>query len=170
LELGSGTDKNTKWLLTKAKRITCIDFSEEMLNIAKNKIADARVNFIKADLTKDWEFTDSHFDLITSSLMLEHIEDLDHIFSQVNLKLKVDGLYFISELHPFKQYQGSQARFETNDGVTKLDVFTHHITDYIESAEKNNFSLIKLNEWFDEDDRKNIPRLISFVFKKRSYD
>ena len=37
LELGCGTGKNTKWLLEKAKRIIGLDFSQEMLNKAKEK-------------------------------------------------------------------------------------------------------------------------------------
>ena len=50
LELGCGTAKNTKWFLGKATRIIGLDFSEEMLNKAKEKIHDKRVTFKKADL------------------------------------------------------------------------------------------------------------------------
>ncbi|WP_246200161.1 methyltransferase domain-containing protein [Maribacter luteus] len=38
MELGCGTGKNTVWLLKKAQRIIGLDFSQEMLNIAKEKI------------------------------------------------------------------------------------------------------------------------------------
>jgi ubiquinone/menaquinone biosynthesis C-methylase UbiE len=38
LELGCGTGKNTKWLLTKARYVLGIDFSKEMLKIAEEKI------------------------------------------------------------------------------------------------------------------------------------
>ena len=38
LEIGCGTGKNTVWLLSKASKITAIDFSEEMLSRAKSKI------------------------------------------------------------------------------------------------------------------------------------
>ena len=37
LELGCGTGKNTSWLLTKAERVIGLDFSQEMLNIAREK-------------------------------------------------------------------------------------------------------------------------------------
>ena len=88
LELGCGTGKNTEWLLNKAERIIGLDFSQEMLHKAKAKIFDKRVLFKKVDLTKDWEIENNFVDLITASLTLEHIENLDHIFSQANLKLK----------------------------------------------------------------------------------
>ncbi len=117
LELGCGTGKNTNWLLEKAKRIIGLDFSQEMLNKAKEKISSDKVVFNKADLNEDWEIDNNFADLITSSLTLEHIENLNHIFDQANLKLKKDGLFFISELHPFKQYSGSKAQYETVNGT-----------------------------------------------------
>ena len=166
LELGCGTGKNTEWLLNKAERIIGLDFSQEMLNKAKAKIFDKRVLFKKADLTKDWEIENNFVDLITASLTLEHIENLDHIFSQANLKLKKNGLFFISELHPFKQYSGSKAKYETENGVKELEVYVHHISEYIDTAKNNGFQLIELKEWFDESSENEIPRLISFVFKK----
>lgn len=164
LELGCGTGKNTSWLIQNAKRIIGIDFSQEMLEIAKEKITDKNVEFKKADLTKDWEVENCFADLITSSLTLEHIEDLNHIFHQANKKLVENGLFFISELHPFKQYLGSKAKYETENGIKELEVYTHHISDYMDNAEKNGFELLELKEWFDKEDDRGIPRIISFVF------
>ena len=166
LELGCGTGKNTEWLLNKAERIIGLDFSQEMLNKAKAKIFDKRVLFKKADLTKDWEIENNFVDLITASLTLEHIENLDQIFSQANLKLKKNGLFFISELHPFKQYSGSKAKYETENGIKELEVYIHDISEYIDTAKNNGFKLIELKEWFDESSENEIPRMISFVFKK----
>jgi predicted TPR repeat methyltransferase len=166
LELGCGTGKNTEWLLNKAERIIGLDFSQEMLHKAKAKIFDKRVLFKKVDLTKDWEIENNFVDLITASLTLEHIENLNHIFLQANLKLKKNGLFFISELHPFKQYSGSKAKYETENGIKELEVYIHHISEYIDTAKNNGFKLIELKEWFDESSENEIPRLISFVFKK----
>ncbi|GAA4276551.1 class I SAM-dependent DNA methyltransferase [Aquimarina mytili] len=166
LELGCGTGKNTEWLLNKADRIIGLDFSQEMLNKAKEKISDNRVLFKNADLTEDWEIENNFADLITSSLTLEHIENLDHVFSQANRILKNNGLFFISELHSFKQYSGSKAKYETENGTEELEVYVHHISEYIDDAKNNSFQLIELKEWFDENSENGIPRLISFVFKK----
>lgn len=166
IELGCGTGKNTEWLLNKAERIIGLDFSQEMLNKAEEKISDERVIFKKADLTKDWEVENNSADLITSSLTLEHIENLNHIFSQANRKLKENGLFFISELHSFKQYSGSKAKYITENGTEELEVYVHHISKYVNDAKNNGFQLIELKEWFDENSENGIPRLISFVFKK----
>ena len=166
LELGCGTGKNTELLLNKAEKIIGLDFSQEMLNKAKEKISDKRVIFKKADLTKDWKIENNFADLITSSLTLEHIKNLDHIFSQANQKLNKNGLFFISELHSFKQYSGSKAKYETENGTEELEVYVHHISEYIDDAKNNGFQLIELKEWFDENSENGIPRLMSFVFKK----
>ena len=166
IELGCGTGKNTTFLLKKADEIIGLDFSQEMLNKAKAKIKDERVEFRKADLTKSWEIDNDFAALITCSLTLEHIKNLNHIFNQANLKLKKNGLFFISELHPFKQYSGSKAKYDTENGTKELEVYIHHISEYIDDAKNNGLEFVEMKEWFDENTENGIPRLISFVFKK----
>src|SRR5688572_24045817 len=73
LELGCGTGKNTEWLALKAQQVTAVDFSEVMLQKAKEKITHSNVNFIQADVTKPWPFEKDCFDLVTCNLILEHV-------------------------------------------------------------------------------------------------
>lgn len=166
IELGCGTGKNTEWLAEKADHIMAVDFSEEMLKKAREKINRNNIEFITADITKPWLFTDKKVDLVTCSLILEHIENIDFIFQQASLHLKTKGIFYIGELHPFKQYEGSKARFETGSGVFTLECFTHHISEYMEAAGNNEFSCLSLAEWFDIDN-KTIPRIAAFVFEKK---
>lgn len=168
LELGCGTGKNTRWLLQKATRVIGVDFSRAMLDIARAKVTDKRVQFKREDLTKNWDIDHQSVDLVTSSLTLEHIENINHIFGQANRALVENGLLFISELHPYKQYGGSGARYTTQRSTVHLEVYTHHITDYVDSACINGFTLVELREWFDEKDKRGTPRLISFVFRKHA--
>ena len=88
------------------------------------------------------------------------------ILKLANQKLKKNGLFFISELHPFKQYLGSKAQYETENGTKELEVYVHHISEYIDDAKNNGFQLIELKEWFDKNSKNGIPRLISLLFKK----
>ena len=166
LELGCGTGKNTKHLDGICNRLTAVDFSEGMLQKAKQKILLTNVEFVQADITQPWSFVKRSYDLITCSLILEHIENLDHIFHQAAFALNANGLFYICELHAFKQYQGSKARFDTGDGLFELECFTHHVSDYFNAAIRNGFVCDALQEWFDDDNRANTPRLISFVFRK----
>ncbi len=166
LELGCGTGKNTEWIADKAEKVIAVDFSEEMMEKAKQKIKSGNVQFIQADINKPWGFLTAQPDLITCSLILEHIENLDFIFSEASTILAQNGYFYICELHPFKQYAGSKARFEKNNELHVLDCYTHHFSDYLNVSKDNGFELKLINEWFDNDDRTEIPRLISFLFKK----
>ena len=122
LEIGCGTGKNTEWLMTKASRMSCVDFSDKMLAKAKEKINSPDVQFIQADIKADWTFGENAYDLTVFSLVLEHIEQLDFIFEKVAKALQPGGYVYIGELHPFKQYAGSKARFETEEGVQVLSL------------------------------------------------
>ena len=166
LEIGCGTGKNTVWFAEKAGQITSVDLSEEMLAKAKEKITTDKVQFVQADITSSWAFRNQLYDLVSFSLVLEHIENLDHIFKETAAALKPGGHVYIGELHPFKQYAGSKARFETAEGVQVVDCFNHHITDFIQAAKNNGLSLTGINEYFDDDNRNEIPRILTLLFRK----
>jgi ubiquinone/menaquinone biosynthesis C-methylase UbiE len=166
LEIGCGTGKNSEWLLQKAEQITAVDLSGEMLSKAKEKIQSDKVEFIKADINSDWDFTQKTFDLVSFSLVLEHIENLDHIFKEVYKKLNDQGYVYIGELHPFKQYTGSKARFQTEEGLQIIQCYNHHISDFIQSAKKYGLKLVELDEYFDNGDETSIPRILTLLLQK----
>jgi ubiquinone/menaquinone biosynthesis C-methylase UbiE len=166
LELGCGTGKNTVWLSERAAHHLAVDLSEEMLARAKEKLQSSHVVFKQADITKPWDFVATQPDLITCSLILEHIEDLNFIFKEAAGIINKNGYFYICELHPYKQYTGSKARFETSEGLQVLECFVHHVADYFAAAKRSGFACVELKEWFDEQERNNGPRLISFVFQK----
>lgn len=167
LEVGCGTGKNTLWLSQHCEEVLAVDFSSEMLQLAKSKIQSNRVQFQQADILRPWSFLSRTYDLITFSLVLEHISDLNSIFSKASDTLLKGGLVYIGELHPFKQYTGSKARFETINGVQEITCFTHHISDYIEAAGQHGLHLILFKEFFDQEDQDGIPRILSLTFQKR---
>lgn len=166
LEIGCGTGKNTEWLIKKTKKITAIDLSEEMLARAREKIKSGNVTFLQADITQEWNFIKDKYDLLSFSLVLEHIESLDHIFDEASKVINSGGYIYIGELHPFKQYLGTKARYETEKGIEVLTCFNHNISDFTQAAKKYNFEIISINEFFDNDDRTAIPRIIILVFRK----
>ena len=164
LEIGCGTGKNTEWLLTQAEHLVATDFSEEMLAHAKSKITAPNVIFQQMDMREKWAFADAQFDLITCSLALEHIENIDFVFQEARRVLKKGGYFYFGELHPFKQYQGSKARFDTESGVFVLDCFVHNTSDFFQAGVQNGFHCCDINEWFDGDNRTIIPRILTMVF------
>lgn len=166
IELGCGTGKNTEWLLRLSEIMTCIDFSDEMLAIARRKISSENVTFRTFDISAPWDIPDASSDLVTSSLVLEHIRDLNPIFIEAYRVLKPGGRFYVCELHPFKQYDGTKARFDENGVRHEVDVFLHHVSDFTAAASRACFALAELREWFDTETPGELPRLISFVFVK----
>ena len=164
LELGCGSGKNTEWLISKADKLVGLDFSKNMLDMARKKIISQKVTFINADLNEKWPVNNNSFDLAIINLTLEHIEILDHIFNSLFMKLSQGGKCFVCELHPKKQLAGSKAQFKENGIDIVLDVFQHSEQEYIQSAERAGFNLLVKEDWYDNE--KDIPRLISFLFEK----
>ncbi len=169
LEIGCGTGKNTEWLVTKAESVVAVDLSDKMLATAKSKIKSGKVKFIQADINSDWDFlNEEKFDLTTFSLVLEHIADLNKIFEKLKQVVKAEGYVYIGELHPFKQYSGTKARFETAEGLQIVTCFNHHISDFTLAASKTGFRILEINEYFDEDDRNNLPRILTLLLQKEA--
>lgn len=168
LEIGCGTGKNTLWLVEQAKEVWAMDFSKEMLAKLKTKLANYPLHLYEADIEQTWPIEDQQVDLAMTNLVLEHIQDLRFIFEEAARVLQAEGLFFISELHPIKQYLGSKARFEQSGETHVLDCYVHHVSDYLEMATLAGFECIDLQEWFDDKDKTKPPRLLSFVFKLKN--
>lgn len=165
LELGCGTGKNTGWLSEKADFVTAIDLSSKMIARAREKVRVENVSFVEADITMDWPVKPGWANLVTCSLVLEHIENLDLIFAEAARALKRNGKFYICELHPGRQYGGSRANFMTEEGIQTPPAYTHHLSDFLDAAKSNKFTLLDLNEHFDDNDKTKVPRLLSLVFE-----
>lgn len=166
LEIGCGTGKNTVWLATKAKQVTGVDLSEEMLQKAQEKISSHHVQFLQADITEEWSFAKPAYDLISFSLVLEHIENLDLVFRKLSQVIVAGGYVYLGELHPFKQYTGTKARFDTEDGRQVVECYTHHLSDFTQAAKRYGLELININEYFDEGNRTTVSRILALLFRK----
>jgi ubiquinone/menaquinone biosynthesis C-methylase UbiE len=165
LEIGCGTGKNTPFLATISRHVAAVDFSAEMLRQARTKVTADNVEFRQADILQPWTFAaDRGFDLITFSLVLEHVERLEPIFREAASCITPRGQIYVGELHPFKQYAGTKARFETPAGTTVVNCFNHHISDFTSAAAEHGFSIAAVHEFFDKDDHTTIPRLLAMLF------
>jgi ubiquinone/menaquinone biosynthesis C-methylase UbiE len=166
LELGCGTGKNTRLLANASKRVVAVDFSAGMIAKAKAKIDLANVEFQSADIKKAWPCRDSSFDFVSCNLVLEHVEDLAHIFREASRVMTLGASFLICELHPYRQYNGTQAKFQRAQETTMIPAFVHHTSDFTKAGAATGLSLEEMNEWWHEEDQGKPPRLISMTFKK----
>lgn len=166
VEIGCGTGKNTAQLATIAAKVHALDFSASMLAKAREKVSSGNVTFTVADLTLPWPCTAQSADLVACNLVLEHIGDLAFVFAEAARVLVAGGRFFVCELHPFRQYQGAQARFQRDQAVTEVPAFVHHLSDFTNAADANGFVVERFQEWWHEEDQDKSPRLASFMFRR----
>lgn len=166
LELGCGTGKNTIFYAEIASQVHALDFSVGMIEKARARAARPNVRFEAGDLNQPWPCEDSFYNLAACNLVLEHIQNLEHIFSEAARVLTPGGKFFINELHPFKQYGGTRARFEHCGQVIEVTAFTHNISEFTNTARNHKFNLACFNEYWHAEDEGRPPRLVSFLFAK----
>jgi malonyl-CoA O-methyltransferase len=166
LEIGCGTGKNTVFLAEIGAAVHALDFSEGMIAKAREKVAAENVRLATADLTRRWPCKHSAYDLIVCNLVLEHIADLPFIFSEAYRVLVEGGQFLVNELHPFRQYEGTKARFQSGAGVTEIPAFVHHISDFLKAAASSGLKLVRLDERWHAEDINKPPRIVSFIFRK----
>lgn len=167
LEIGCGTGKNTALLAEVAEKVYAFDFSIGMIEKARQKRVPANVAFVVSNLTQQWPCRDGAVNLIACNLVLEHIRDLGFVFAEAARVLALGGRFFVCELHPFRQYQGTRANFQRDSETKEIEAFVHHLSDFTDAAAASRLSLAGVKEWWHEEDQDKPPRLVSFLFEKR---
>ncbi len=158
IELGCGTGKNTVLLSQIAETVLAIDFSENMIQQTKEKLASDNVIFSVSDIAKPWSCDDQSADLIVCNLVLEHIENLSWIFSEAFRCLVKGGMFFVCELHPFRQYLGRKVNFQREQETVEISAFMHHTSDFFDVGRSSGFTIGELKEWWHPQNENSLPR------------
>lgn len=164
LEIGCGTGLNTQWLVEQAGSVVAADFSEAMLEMAQTRLSGTGVTLHQMDVTEPWAFEEGRFDWVVATLVLEHVKDLDHVFREAHRVLRSGGGFYLSELHPYRQLEGTQANFEDEESgeTIMIDAFTHPVSEFVNEGLGAGFSMRRMGEWNGPDD--DMPRLLSILF------
>lgn len=165
LDLGCGTGRNAlKILKYNVESYTGVDFSQGMLGkaIAKTKEYKDKSAFIKHDLSIKLPFEDNSFDIVILTLVLEHIKDLNFLYSEVKRVSKVNAIMYIAEMHPFMFLKNAQAHF-TDPGTGEqytLGSVKRVMSDYINPAINNGLKLKNIQEYIvDRESMEILPKL-----------
>ncbi len=100
LDLGCGTGVVSLALASRGFRVSGIDHSREMLEIARRKYeqleSTGEVAFEVGDVT-ELRFPDGSFDGVTCQGLLHHLADLRPCLAELNRVLRPGGFFYISE-------------------------------------------------------------------------
>ncbi|WP_051212074.1 class I SAM-dependent methyltransferase [Butyrivibrio fibrisolvens] len=97
LELGTGT--GSMWtghddLIAKCDKLVLSDFSEGMLDTAKNNVGERdNVEYKQIDV-QNIPFEDNSFDIVIANMMLYHVPDINKAVSEIRRVLKNDGIFY----------------------------------------------------------------------------
>jgi ubiquinone/menaquinone biosynthesis C-methylase UbiE len=167
LELGCGTGKNTVWLAERARRVTAMDFSAGMLEVARTRVPSA-VQLLQHDVRHPWPLAAASVDVVIGDLVLEHVEAVDFVFAEAARVMRPGGRVFFCELHPFRQVRGGQAHFTdpSTGRSVYVEAFAHSVSEYLMGGVAAGLVLEGVGEWLSDDDSGGPPRLFSVLFKK----
>lgn len=125
LDLGCGTGNSMLPLLKRGFNVEGIDYSLEMLNIAKEKLKNYSSKLYNYDIS---EFNiEKSFDLIISvDDVINHlptIEKLGNCFKNVNDTLVNSGLFIfdVNTLNTFENFFNGKTIIESNDNIFIFD-------------------------------------------------
>lgn len=189
LDYGCGTGiLNVLLLLKGYARVDGVDVVEKF----DRKILD-NLNFHNAsfELIKEnsrLPFEDSSFDIITSSLVLEHVEDPDYYYSEAARVLKPGGVCFFNFPHRLKPYDSHSRTwfihyfpegirrvlwdiFARQDGTYLNDylflktIFTHKkiARKYFSSVEDRSYKRMKYNNIVIKKSAFNIRKIVVWL-------
>ncbi|MDD4894853.1 MAG: malonyl-ACP O-methyltransferase BioC [Candidatus Omnitrophica bacterium] len=101
LEIGCGTGNYTILLRKQLKeaKITAIDISPKMIEVAQDKLKDKSVEFIVGD-AESGHFPANQYDLVTSNACFQWFEDLERALEKYRALLKKRGAILFSIFGP----------------------------------------------------------------------
>ena len=98
LDVGNGTGVFVPYLLRKIGeqgKLVCLDFAEEMLNIARTKRFRGNISYLCADIA-DSGLSDDDFDVVLCYSVFPHFEDKPKVLSEIHRVLQSGGRIFIA--------------------------------------------------------------------------
>jgi len=170
LDAGCGNGYWSRKMAKKAKRVAGVDFTEELLEVARSKSSASNLEFITGDL-RELDLPDNEFDVVLCNMALMDVDGLEKAVSEMARVLKTGGNLIISIIHPCFENPPNTSSLENKKGE-KIGRFVKHyfktgiikdlgqnwddkhhyqhchytIADYLNTFSKNNLFIEKTSE------------------------
>lgn len=144
LDAACGTGRLAARLASRGFRVTGIDGSAEMLEVARTRLPDAK--FSEGDL-QSLPLPDDAVDLVTTGLALTHVPDLRPVYAEFARVLRPGGSLIVSDVHPDLVLLGSTVKATAADGGAWLaTTHRHSLGDHLRSALAAGFTVLRCEE------------------------
>lgn len=154
LDLGCGLGHHAVFYEKRGANVTALDNSEKLLE----KITHTEIIKIRHDINKKLPFAKESFDIITSSLVLDHVKNIDKPLKEIFRTLTPNGTFYCSIPNPlFHQEEQLIGMKQTEqeidihgnyfyprkivneyDGAT-ITLYHRTLTEYLRSFQKAGF-------------------------------
>lgn len=169
LELGCGTGdmwKNRESLIRACSKLILSDFSEGMVETAKNNIGSFGNMEYKVIDIQEIPYENETFDIVIANMMLYHVPDIDKGLSEVRRVLKRDGCFYCATYgeHGIVEYLSKiLSAYGVEDHINKN--FT--LQNGYEILSKT-FSNIEKLEYIDSLAVTNVDDMVEYIYSLSS--
>ncbi len=146
LDAATGTGRYAVYLAEQGKRVAAIDCNENMLAQARKKANRRQLSIeFRLEDVSDLSFEDASFDLVTCTLALAHVKDLDKPCREFVRVLRPGGHLIISDLYPAIQARwGPDRKQKLVEGEEPLFFPAYHsqVDDYLCAVKSANVKVL----------------------------
>lgn len=130
LDAGTGTGQRILAILEKSEpaKIVALDVSRAMLNIARAKIHDQRVEFIQSDMTH-MPFEDNTFDVVSCTWAIETLADPVAAVDEFLRVIKPEGIVMYAFCSLPEGAPGKVLKYVINKVSSKKSPLTHLLSE-----------------------------------------
>ncbi len=147
LDLGCGTGRHAILLARAGGLVTGVDFSDEMLAVARSNAEGLGIAFINAELGA--VPLEEPFDLVLCSLVLSHVPDLLPAMKEMSRLVRPGGRIIITDLRT--DHWLRKTRKIRKFGTYATDGFKHTLSDYRTAAAAAGLKLERLSKIYFDD-------------------
>jgi len=123
LDAGCGTGISSKILSEKGAKVTGIEISKNMAEIAKEYCKGLDIKFDKGSID-ELPYENNSFDAILASLVIHYFEDPTGVFKEFHRVLKKDGILVFSTNHPVNSCIDEFSEYKNKPAILVSDYFT----------------------------------------------